>query len=263
MNLSGRTVLLTGATGGIGQATARALAARGATPILTGRRAELLEPLAAETGGRALPCDLAEVEAVDRLIAESGDVDVLIANAALPASGHLEDFTRGELDRALDVNLRVPIILARELLVGMKARGAGHLVFISSLVGKAPSPGTSLYAATKAGMRGFALALREELHDSGVGVSTVFPGFIRDAGMFVESGAELPSYIGTKTPEDVASAIVRAIERNRGEIAVAPVSVRAGATVAGLVPEVAARVQRKLGAHDLSASIAAGQKSKR
>jgi short-subunit dehydrogenase len=263
VNLDGRSVLLTGATGGIGQAIARALAAQGARPILTGRRADVLEPLASETGGRAIACDLASSEEVDRLLGEVGNVEVLIASAALPATGALSSFTPEEIDRALAVNLRAPIVLARALSAGMAARGHGHLVFISSLSGKAASPRGSLYAATKFGLRGFALGLREDLRDSGVGVSTVFPGFISDAGMFHESGAKLPGYVAMKTPEDVAKAVLRAIDRNRSEVDVAPLPLRLGTALAGLAPELSGRVQRRLGALDIADSMAEGQRDKR
>lgn len=263
MNLSGRTVLLTGATGGIGQAIAQTLAARGAKLVLTGRRTDVLEPLAAQTGGTARSCDLADRAAVDQLIADCTDVDVLVANAALPASGALLSFSPEEIDRALDVNLRAPMMLARALGERMRERGAGHLVFISSLSGKSAAPGTSIYSATKFGLRGFALALREDLHGTGVGVTTVFPGFISDAGMFAESGAELPRFVGTKTPQDVADAVLRGIERNRAEVDVAPLPMRVGATISGVIPSTLAAVQRRLGSTELSASIAEGQRSKR
>jgi uncharacterized protein len=263
VNLDGRSVLLTGATGGIGQAIARAIAAQGARPILTGRRAEVLEPLASETGGRAIACDLASSAEVERLLGEVGNVEVLIANAALPATGVLSSFTPEEIDRALAVNLRAPIVLARALSAGMAARGHGHLVFISSLSGKAASPRGSIYAATKYGLRGFALGLREDLRDSGVGVSTVFPGFISDAGMFHESGAKLPGYVAMKTPEDVAAAVLRAIERNRSEVDVAPLPLRLGTALAGLAPELSGRLQRRLGALDIADSLAEGQRDKR
>jgi NADP-dependent 3-hydroxy acid dehydrogenase YdfG len=98
-------VLVTGATGGIGQAITRAFAARGATLLLSGRRADVLEPLAEETGGRALVCDLASRSDVNRLIVEVGEVDVLVANAALPASGSLLDYEQQAIDRAIEVNL--------------------------------------------------------------------------------------------------------------------------------------------------------------
>ncbi len=261
--IRGMTILLTGATGGIGQAIARTLAARGGRLILTGRRAEVLEPLAQEIGGRALAADLADRDAPARLAAEAGDVDILVANAALPASGTLDDYSPEQVDRALDVNLRAPIALAQLLSEPMRARRRGHLVFISSLSGKSAQPGGSLYSATKFGLRGFALALREDLRDDGVGVSTVFPGFIRDAGMFAEAGVELPRGVGTRTPDDVAAGVLRAIERNRAEVDVAPLSLRLGAMVAGLAPQLAADVSRKLGNAAITAELAAGQRAKR
>jgi short-subunit dehydrogenase len=263
VNLDGRSVLLTGATGGIGQAIARSLAARGAHLVLTSRRADVLEPLATEVSGRAIACDLARADEVTRLLGEVGNADVLVANAALPASGVLESFSVEEIDRALAVNLRAPIVLARALAKGMVVRGHGHLVFVSSLSGKAASPRGSIYSATKYGLRGFALGLREDLRDAGVGVSTVFPGFIRDAGMFHESGARLPGYVAMRTPDDVAAAVVKAIERNRSEIDVAPLGLRLGTAAAGLLPELSGRVQRRLGGLAIAESMAEGQRDKR
>jgi short-subunit dehydrogenase len=257
------TVLLTGASGGIGQAIARSLAARGARLVLTGRRADVLEPLAAELGGRALAVDLAERVAVERLVEQAGEVDILIANAALPAAGTLDDYTIEQIDRALDVNLRAPIALAKLLSEPMAARGRGHLIFISSLSGKVSSPGGSLYSATKFGLRGFALGLREDLRETGVGVSTVFPGFIRDAGMFASAGAKLPRGVRTRSPEDVAAAVVRAIERNAAEIDVAPLDLRVGAMIAGIAPQLAANASRRMGATAIAAQLAAGQRDKR
>jgi len=263
VNLGGRTVLLTGATGGIGHAIARAAARRGARLVLTGRRADVLEPLAAELAGRAIACDLSQPEEVSRLLGEVGNADVLVANAALPASGLLSSFSVDELDAALAVNLRAPIVLARGLSAGMVARSSGHVVFISSISGKTASVGGSVYSATKFGLRGFALGLREDLRGTGVGVSTVFPGFISDAGMFHDSRAELPGYVGMRAPEQVADAVVRAIERDRSEIDVAPLSMRVGAAVAGLLPELSGRVQRRLGSDKVADAMAEGQRAKR
>ena len=263
MELRGRTVLVTGATGGLGMAIARAVAARGAVPVVTGRRLDVLEPLAAETGGRAVAADLSSPADVDRLLAEAGDVDVLVANAALPGSGHITSFSVEDIDRALAVNLRAPMVMARRLAEPMAARGAGHLVFVSSLSGKVASGGGSVYSATKFGLRGFAHGLREDLRDSGVGVSVVLPGFIRDGGMFHDADVELPRFVGTRTPEDVAAAVVRAIEHDRAEIDVAPLSLRAGAAFAGLAPELSARLQRRLGGAKVAEDMARGQAGKR
>lgn len=263
MQISGATVLLTGATGGIGQAIARALAGRGASLILTGRRGELLEPLAAECGGRALVVDLADRAALAGLIEQAGAVDILVANAALPASGQLLSFTDQQVDRALEVNLRAPIVLAHALLPGMLERDRGHLLFMSSLAGKAATPGTALYNATKFGLRGFAGALRADLRETGVSASAVFPGFIREAGMFAEAGVELPPGVGTRSPQDVTRAVLAAIEQDRGEIDVAPLPLRLSTAFAGLAPETAGRLARLLGSENITREMEANQREKR
>lgn len=263
MQIAGSSALVTGATGGIGQAIARALAARGAQLVLTGRRADVLAPLAEETSGRSMAVDLSRREEVQRLVAEAGDVDILVANAALPGSGWLDSFSLEEIDRALEVNLRAPIAIAHALAPAMAARGRGQLVFISSLAGKAATAGSSIYNATKFGLRGFALALRGELAAKQVGVSIVFPGFIRDAGMFAESGTKLPRGVGTRTPDDVARGVISAIERNRGEVDVAPLTLRLGAAFGGLAPETAAALGRRMGGDEIAGQLAEGQKVKR
>lgn len=257
-------MLITGATGGLGQAIARAFAARGATLMLTGRRADVLDSLVAQVGGRAVACDLADREQVNRLIEEARDigVDVLVANAALPATGLLTAVPQEKIDRILEVNLRAPVALARALAPGMMERRRGHMVFMSSLSGKAASASSSLYAATKFGLRGFALSIREDLRQNGVGVSVVLPGFIRDAGMFADAKVKLPPGIGTRTSQDVAAAVISAIERNRAEVEVAPATLRIGATFAGAAPALAATGQRLLGGRKLASELASGQRSK-
>jgi short-subunit dehydrogenase len=260
MQISGAAVLLTGATGGLGEAIARELGGRGAKLILTGRRTDVLEGLAGELGARALAADLADRAAVDRLLGDAGDVDILVANAALPGSGRLEEFEMEEVDRTLEVNLRAPIAMAHALAPAMVARGKGHLLFIASLSGKAPTAMTSLYNATKFGLRGFALGLRPELRDRGVGVSVVNPGFIREAGMFADTGAKLPPGIGTRSPQDVGRAVAEAIVRNRAEVDVAPLTLRVGSAFAGLAPGLAATVTRKTGSDKLAEEMAAGHR---
>jgi short-subunit dehydrogenase len=263
VNLGGRTALVTGASGGLGHAIARAFSRRGAELVVSGRRVEVLEPLAAELGGRAVACDLSDRDAVERLVEEAGQVDVLVANAGVPGSGMLESFSVAEIDRALDVNLRAPIVLARLLAEGMAARGGGHMVFISSLNGKAAPPGTPIYAATKFGLRGFAQSLRQDLRPRGIGVSAIFPGFIRDAGFFHDAGVKLPPYMRTRAPEDVGRAVVDAIENDRSEVDVAPLPMKLGAALGGLLPDAAAVVQRRLGAAEISSQFESGQRDKR
>jgi short-subunit dehydrogenase len=263
VNLAGSSVLLTGATGGLGHAIARRLRAAGAELVLTGRRTEVLEPLAAETGARSLAVDLADADAVARLAAECADVDVLVANAGLPGTGQLSSFSVEEIDRALAINLRAPMVLARVIGERMVARRSGHMVFMSSLAGKVGTARSSVYSATKFGLRGFAQSLREDLRPSGVGVSAIFPGFVRDAGMFHDTGTKLPPGVGTVSPEAVADAVVRAIERNRGEVDVAPIALRAGTAAAGLAPDLAATVQRKLGGQKIAEQHVSTQSTKR
>jgi uncharacterized protein len=265
MQLEGSTALLTGATGGIGRSIARALADRGARVLLSGRRAEQLEELRADLGGRGdcLPADLAERDAPAALAERAGAVDVLVANAALPAAGVVDDFTPEQIDRALDVNLRAPVQLTRALLPGMLERGRGHVVLVSSLAGKVAPLRSALYSATKFGLRGFGAGLREDLHGSGVGVTVVFPGFVREAGMFADAGVRLPRWVGTATPEAVAAAVVRGIEQDRAEIDVAPLRLRVGATLGSLAPVTAGRIQRRLGSAKIASATAEGQRDKR
>lgn len=259
VQLTAAAALVTGATGGLGRAIAVALAERGTHVIVSGRREAELERLADEIGGRAVVADLAVRHDVDHLIAEAEGADVVVANAGVPATGLLSALSRGEIDRTLEINLRVPIVLAKELSAPMVARGRGHIVLMSSLAGKAASPASSMYSATKFGLRGFGLALRQDLARYGVGVSVIAPGFIRDAGMFHESGARLPPIAGgTKTPADVAAAVIRAIEEDRAEIEVGPVPLRAGATLASLAPGLAERVAARLGAPRVARDLAAG-----
>jgi short-subunit dehydrogenase len=265
VQLAGKTVLLTGATGGLGRAIASALADRGARMILSSRKQEELDQLAASLAGsghRAIVSDLAEVGAGLALVRAAGDIDVLVANAALPASGRLDSLTAEQIDRALRVNLETPIQMTRELIPAFTTRRSGHFVYVSSLSGKAATPRASVYAATKFGLRGFALCLRDDLRATGVGVSLVNPGAIRDAGMYAESGAPPPPLIGTSTPARVGGAVVTAVERNRAEIDVAPLISEALSRFAANAPELASRLAGDVAAK-MGDQVAAGQTDKR
>ena len=263
MRLDATTALVTGATGGIGHAIARTLAAKGVSLVLTGRRAEVLEPLAKELDARTIAADLALPAAIERLLEECGTVDLVVANAALPASGYYLALTPKEIGRAMQVNLLTPMAIARAVAPGMVERGRGHFVFVGSLAGMAASAGASVYNASKFGLRGFGLGFREDLRGTGVSASVVAPGFIRDAGMFADSGATLPMGVRTSSPQDVADGVVAAIEHDRAEVVVAPIELRVGAALGAAVPGLSSRVQRLVGADRITLNLADGQADKR
>src|ERR1044072_2668321 len=260
MELAGRTALLTGATGGLGRAIATALAGRGASLALSGRKQEALEALAAELPGeghRVFPADLAEPGAAEKLAAETGEVDILIANAGLPGPGRLPNYSTEQLTGTLRVNLEAPMLLARALEPGMLAKGSGHMVFIASLSGKSATPLSSVYNATKFGLRGFALGLRADLDPLGIGVSIVSPGTIREAGMYADSGAKPIPGLGTGSPQQVAAAVVKAIEHNKVEVTVAPVQQRFLAHFALATPGLSVKIASGDAGQKAAANVAA------
>lgn len=269
VELQGKTVLLSGATGGLGRAIAEELAGAGAALVLSSRRAQELEQIAAGLPGgarrhRAVAADLAIPGAAEKLIEDAGDVDGLVANAALPASGRLEELSSRDLGRALQVNFEAPIRMAHELAPKLVEKGEGQLVFIASTAGIAPSPRSSLYSATKYGLRGFAFSLRQDLLPRGVGVSVVSPGFVREAGMFADSGAATPPLVGTTTPKKVGKAVVRAIRKNSSEITVAPFRQIRVVKFAGRHPELAGWLGRRTGLSEkVAADLTSRQTGKR
>lgn len=250
MRLEGRSVLLTGATGGIGGAIARELAARGCALTVTGRREVELARLVTELGppARAFAADLTDLAQVRELLGHAGPMDILVACAGLDVAQDLADTSDEAIEEAMRVNLLAPAALARAALAPMKQRGAGHIVFIGSLAGLVATPiNSSVYTATKWGLRGLGLVLRHELHGTGIGVSTVFPAGVRDAGMLARTGIALPWYAGTSSPRDVARAVVRAVERDRPEVVVAAGGERLGAALSGLAPVLVGRLARAAG----------------
>ncbi|HEY2054427.1 MAG TPA: SDR family NAD(P)-dependent oxidoreductase [Solirubrobacterales bacterium] len=261
MEISGRTALLTGATGGLGRAIAQGLASAGAALVLSGRREQDLLALAESLPGsdhRVIVADLAEDGEAEKLAAAAAGVDILVANAGLPGAGWLAEFSAEEVKRALRVNLEAPMLLARALFPEMLERGAGHLVFVSSLSGKSASPRTSVYNATKFGLRGFALGLRTDLAPRGIGVSLVSPGFVRDAGMFADTGAKTPPLMGTTTPVAVAEAVRKAIVEDKVEIAVAPLIDRVAAHAGLVSPRVSVIAQSGSAGQRAAAEVTGG-----
>src|SRR4051794_37167572 len=241
------------------------MAARGSRMILSSRKGPELDELAESLPGeghQTIVTDLADEGAALQLVAEAGEIDVLVANAGLPASGRLDGFSPDEVGRALRGNLESPVRMTGELLPGWQERDSGHFVYVSSTSGFIATPRASLYAATKFGLRGFALNLREDLRHTGIGVSVITPGAIRDAGMFAESGAADPPGVGTGSPEGVAKAVITSIERDRGEISVGTRRQRFLARFAMIAPELSGRVSSGT-ATRVADEIAQGQTEKR
>jgi short-subunit dehydrogenase len=223
-----------------------------------------LESLAADTGAEIVLCDLALRSSLGGLLETATSVDLLVCNAALPATGPLEDFSVDQIDRALDVNLRAPILLSRAAAAAMASRGSGHIVFVSSMGAKAVGPALGVYASTKAALRALSMALRQDLYSVGVGVSVIFPGPIRNAGMWAEAGLPTPRGAGrSRTPEAVADAVVEAVVRNRAEIEVASPALRLGAVLAQLRPDWFVALGRRAGADELAAKMTAADRAKR
>ena len=253
MRISGSRVLLTGASGGLGHAIARALSDRGGRLTLTARREEQLQALAAEIGAEVVVADLADRADVTRLAALMDDTDILVANAGIGGDSALTKVDPAEIDQVIDVNLRSPIVLATAFAQACIEQGRpGHIVLIGSLSGLAATPNSRMYNATKFGLRGYSLSLRQDLAAHDIGVTLVAPGFIRDAGMFHENSIELPKGVRTKTPGDVSRAVVRAIEKNPAEIFVAPTELRLGATFATIAPGISARIQKAAGVEEMN-----------
>jgi 3-oxoacyl-[acyl-carrier protein] reductase len=184
-DLSGKTALVTGASGGIGGAIARALHAQGAWVVLSGTRETALEALASELGERtsAVAANLAEAEAVDGLVAAAEEaagreLDILVSNAGVTRDGLLLRMKDDDWNRVLAVNLTSYFRLARAALRGMMRRRRGRIIGITSVVGVMGNAGQSNYAASKAGMIGFSKALAQEVASRSVTVNCVAPGFI-------------------------------------------------------------------------------------
>lgn len=241
-------MLLTGASGGLGQAIGTAVAAKGAQLVVTGRNVTQLDAIASATDAEVVVADLTDRADVERLVGACSDVDILIANAGTGADVPLLDETPEHIDHVMDVNLRSPMHLSVTFAQRKLAEGRpAHIVFVGSLSGLAATPQSRLYNATKFGLRGFALSLRLDLEGTGIGVSILEPGFIRDAGMFANSSIDVPKGTRTKSPEEVAAGVIDAVERNRGEVFVAPVELRAASTLATVAPGLSARIQRIVG----------------
>jgi 3-oxoacyl-[acyl-carrier protein] reductase len=183
-DLTGRFALVTGASGGLGGAIARALHTQGASVALSGTRRDALEALAAELGARTfvLPCDLSDKQSVEALVpaaeAAMGGLDILVNNAGVARDNLFMRIKDEEWDQVLAVNLTAAFRLSRACLRGMMRRRYGRIIGITSIVGVTGNPGQGNYAAAKAGMIGMSKALAAEVASRSITVNCVAPGFI-------------------------------------------------------------------------------------
>lgn len=219
-DLTGKNALVTGASGGIGAAVARALHARGASVALSGTRVEPLEALAAELGARAYVCpanlsDAASVEALPKAAAEAmGSVDILVNNAGITRDNLFMRMSDDEWQSVIDVNLTASFRLMRGVLRGMMKARWGRIISVGSVVGTTGNPGQGNYAATKAGIVGMSKSLAYEVASRGITVNCVAPGFIATA-MTDKLNDEQKGKILGQIPagrmgsaEDIATAVV-------------------------------------------------------
>jgi uncharacterized protein len=221
VELGGAVVLVTGASSGIGRATAVMLAERGARLLVSGRDQDALKQVAAAGRGEALPADLSSPEGCADLAARAidvhGRVDVLVASAGLGAAGPFDQLAPERIVELVQVNLTGPLLLARALLPDMLSRGRGHIMLIGSIAGLTGVADEAAYAATKGGLSIFAESLRLETAGTGVGVSTVVPGVVATE-FFERRGAPYGrSRPRPMAPERIARAVVAGIERDRAE----------------------------------------------
>ena len=226
VQLKGMTVLLSGGSRGVGPIIAEALAKRGANIALAARSRTGLDEVAThlrELGVEALtmPIDLRQTSQREQLVTdvmrEFGRIDILVNNAGLETEGAYAELPWPSIQETIEVNLVAPMALTRLVLPAMLEKKAGHIVNIASIAAKSGAPYAATYSGTKAGLAEWTRALRLELAETGVCFSTIFPGYVREVGMFAKFGVRSPWLVGSCAPSQVAKAVVDAIEKGKAE----------------------------------------------
>lgn len=219
MNLNDRTVLVTGASSGIGRETVKAVAKRGASVVAVARRQDRLDELASEVEGvTTIAADLAEERGRDEVVRQAGAVDVLVNNAGAGWLGLVEHMPFEEVRRLFEINVLALIDLTQKVMPGMIERQRGHVVMVSSQAAYNSAPPLTVYSSTKWAVQGFAEGLRREMTGRGVHVSTVNPGPVDTEFVVAAPGGDGPGVAKgfsaiAVPPWTVANAVVRAVER--------------------------------------------------
>ena len=239
-DLTGMTALVTGASGGLGSAIAKGLAAQGARLALSGSNAAKLEAFAAELGGDHVPlvCDLSDGAAVDQLVPQAvaalGKLDILVNNAGVTRDNLAMRMKDDEWDQVIRVNLEAAFRLCRAAAKPMMKGRFGRIVSITSVVGQTGNPGQANYAASKAGLVGMSKALGQELASRGVTVNCVAPGFMSSAMTDVLPEAQKAALLGKipagalGTGDDVAAAVAYLASREAGYVTGQTIHVNGG-----------------------------------
>lgn len=252
MELNGRTVLVTGASSGIGAATAAAMARRGATVLLVARRERALHEVAARLVGPSdvYPCDVGDPVAVssmaESVLARSGPPDVVVNNAGVGRWLHIEETTPEEFLSQVAAPFHAAFFVTRAFIEPMLARGEGWVVTVNSPAGYACWPGAVGYGASRWAVRGFTEALAADLRSTGIGVTAVVAGHV-DSEYFANNPGSLERMpavdrlVRRLTPRDVAEAICRGVERERA-LVVEPLEVRSLLALSRVAPRLLARL---------------------
>ncbi|TVT60471.1 SDR family NAD(P)-dependent oxidoreductase [Amycolatopsis rhizosphaerae] len=239
MDVRGALAVVTGASSGIGAATALRLHEAGARLVLHGRDPGRLAALAGRTGGATLTADFADPAAVpaaaEEITRRFGEVDILVNNAGIGWAGPFAEMTAADVRRIVEVNLLTPVELTRALLPSLRARPRSSVMFVTSIAGRTGVAGEAVYSGVKAGVDAFAESLRFELADSAVHVGVVVPGVV-DTAFFTRRGRPYQRSSPRPVPADrVALAVLRSLREGRAE-AYVPGWLRLPVAVRGLMP---------------------------
>lgn len=243
--IAGWDALVTGGSSGIGAAIAERLAAAGCRLVVLGRNSERLDALSRRTGARTVVADLTTSDGLSRATEVAQRVDLLVNSAGRGWAGDVTSMPELDVNALIALNLTAPLQLTRAALPGMRERGRGHLVFVSSIAVVGVG-GEAVYAATKAGLRAYAASVRYEVAGQGIGVTTVAPGAVRTPFFDHRGLAYERRFPRQLDPDLVASALLRAMERGDPEVFV-PRWLAVAARIHGAAPELFHRLARRFG----------------